>query len=156
SSPCPGNRSQTTHVLTPQAVTIYYPFHPLVNTEVRVHCRRRQGVEDVWAIFSPDGSMTYVPTWMTIPEVCARMQCVNAPHCSVEALRALRTLVDALHRKVASTSEDVAQSGASQEADREDQVSTATRVSVPRARRRVGQPARRGATTRGRDHLRTP
>lgn len=82
----------TTHKST---VRIRYPWHPLVDTELRVTGCRDRGGQASYVVTLPDGTKTEVPVWMTEADAALNCTAVERPVVSVSALEALRRLFDA-------------------------------------------------------------
>ncbi|MEW6748041.1 MAG: DUF5372 family protein, partial [Planctomycetota bacterium] len=74
---------------------VYYHLHPLHGQEVRVF-RRHPTTEggDVVVILA-DRSQCTLPRWMLDPVICSGLVEAAAPRLSVQALLALRVLLDA-------------------------------------------------------------
>lgn len=75
----------------PSTVTVYYPFHPLVNHTLDViQWPRRRG--NAVTVLHPDGESMKVPMWMLDPEAAR----VSVSEQIVLSASALLTLVDLL------------------------------------------------------------
>ena len=70
-------------------------WHPLVDQRLPVLYREQRRSERVAICELPDGSRAVVPVWMLKRAACETLTS-GAPHASLEALRNLRRLLDAL------------------------------------------------------------
>lgn len=74
---------------------MHYRWHPLVGQSLPVLYREQRRGEQVAICEFPDGSRAVVPAWMLERAACATLMS-GAPQVSLEALRDLRRLLDAL------------------------------------------------------------
>jgi hypothetical protein len=83
----------TAHELRP--TKICYRCHPFYGVEVEVirHLRKIDSV--ILIVRLPGGSQIAVPDWMLIPGICDRFTNEAEPRLSIDALFALRRLLDA-------------------------------------------------------------
>jgi|SRR6516165_5256828 len=79
----------------PMEARIWYPFHPRCGEMVPVFRRFAYRGVDLVVIPQPDGSIAWIPEWMT-EERASRFALTPAPQFSLENLRLLRATVDAL------------------------------------------------------------
>ncbi len=76
---------------TPSAVTVYYPFHPLVNHTLEVITWPRKPTNAV-TVRHPDGNTVKIPLWMLQPDAASFRLCEQIVLCA----GALSALVDLL------------------------------------------------------------
>lgn len=70
-----------------------YPWHPLRGQSIAVH-RRQERDRETWLLCElPDRTLSWLPEWMTERAACRRC-IVGEPVCSMEALQALRVVLD--------------------------------------------------------------
>jgi len=74
---------------------IHYPHHPNYGEFVECIRRLRREGEEAFIVKLENGSQRSVPGWMLDPVVCAALREADSPELSLEALVALRTLLDA-------------------------------------------------------------
>src|SRR6476619_7853997 len=74
---------------------IYYPFHPRCGETVLIAKQYAYRGAELVVIPQPDGSVACIPAWMT-HESAAHHQLRAEPRFSLEALRSLRSEIDAL------------------------------------------------------------
>jgi len=93
SRPCSKHR----HTARQQQIEarIWYPFHPRCGEMVPVFRRFAYRGVDLVVIPQPDGSIAWIPEWMT-EERASRFALTPEPQFSLENLRLLRATVDAL------------------------------------------------------------
>ena len=77
---------------------MHYPWHPMYGREVQVLRPRPFYGEAHYAITLFDNSEVLIPTWMTDENYCRRLQLVEKPFVSVQALCALAELLKAVAR----------------------------------------------------------
>ncbi|MBC7925417.1 MAG: hypothetical protein H7039_07145 [Bryobacteraceae bacterium] len=84
---------------SPEAITIYYPFHPLHGQNLRVHRRAKMPWGEYVFCELSDGTLGGLPAWMTDP---ARVPSFTrgAPMTSLAALAELQSLLDSLRPAV--------------------------------------------------------
>src|SRR5579884_4022781 len=80
-----------------EAVTVYYRWHPLFRQTLRVQKRMKDRHGEHIFCELPDGTVCSLPSWMFRPE-CAYLA-LGSPIVSVEALAALRDLLDTLRAR---------------------------------------------------------
>ena len=74
-------------------VLIHYPHHPRAGERVVVVRRLQHGGSMHFAIDQPDGTRGLLPAWMTEPWA-QQLPVTEVPRLALEALRALRSIVD--------------------------------------------------------------
>jgi hypothetical protein len=72
-------------------VQVFYPFHPLRGTTLRILRRPRRG-DGAVSVVDPVGRRLKIPVWMLSPD-CAEIKITQRPHLSKEALLSLTSLV---------------------------------------------------------------
>ena len=82
----------TTH--DPQSAKICYRFHPLYGAEVEVIRYLRKSASVILIVKVPGGLQIAVPEWMLIPQTCDQLRIEDKPRISIDALIALRQLID--------------------------------------------------------------
>ena len=92
SQSCAGRPPHTTH--DPQSTKICYRFHPLYGAEVEVIRCLRKSTSVILIVKLPSGVQIAVPEWMLIPQTCDRLSVEDQSRISIDALIALRRLID--------------------------------------------------------------
>ena len=77
-----------------ETATVYYRWHPLFHQTLRVHKRMKDRHGEHIFCELPDGTICSLPSWMFRPE--SMHFSLGSPLISVEALAALRDLIEAL------------------------------------------------------------
>ena len=77
-----------------ETATVYYRWHPLFRQTLRVHKRMKDRHGEHIFCELPDGTICSLPSWMFRPE--SMHFSLGSPLISVEALAALRELIEAL------------------------------------------------------------
>ena len=81
------------HIL--ESATVYYRWHPLFGLALPIRRRQRGREEESLLCECPGGRLLSLPYWMCNPE-CLQFS-IGSPMISVDALRALRALLDMCH-----------------------------------------------------------
>jgi hypothetical protein len=81
------------NTLSPESthVQVFYPFHPLQATAVKILRRPKRG-DGAVSVIDPVGRRLKIPVWMLSPD-CAEIRITGQPHLSKEALLSLASLV---------------------------------------------------------------
>lgn len=83
------------HTAHPASITeIYYPHHPFFGQTVEILRWLRRQTSDSVVIKLPDGLQIAIPAWMLDPLACRQVRQAPKPHLSVDALVALRDLLE--------------------------------------------------------------
>jgi len=141
-----GRYRHTTHDSRP--AQICYRHHPQFGSPVDIVRRLRREHEEQFIVNLPDDSRIAVPGWMLDPLVCEGLQEATSPQIAIEALLALRTLIDA--QPLPSPSR-TGSSGASpledgdSDAEQGAHTTPSTNVSAPEHRDALGAAASRDA-----------
>ena len=72
-------------------VQVFYPFHPLQASTLKILRRPKRG-DGAVSVIDPVGRRLKIPVWMLLPE-CAEIRITEQPHLSNEALLSLAALV---------------------------------------------------------------
>jgi len=91
SSLCLGKQRHTTHL---PEIEVFYRFHPLYGKKIQVLGTIQHQKELHYAIALPDGTRTYLPSWMAQPQA-GFLSIREAPVISFNALWKLKEIVDA-------------------------------------------------------------
>ena len=95
-APCAAASSQSHNAYVFDAVTIYYPWHPLVGKSLRVFRRRKDRHGEYFICELPDQTLFCLPRWMCSPE-CTEFS-IGKPAIAIEALCELRDLLTSLQK----------------------------------------------------------
>ena len=95
-APCVVASSQSHNAYVFDAVTIYYPWHPLVGKSLRVFRRRKDRHGEYFICELPDQTLFCLPRWMCSPE-CTEFS-IGKPAIAIEALCELRDLLTSLQK----------------------------------------------------------
>jgi len=96
-SSCPRQSNQLHNAHRFEAVMVYYRWHPLFRHTLRVQKRMKDRHGEHIFCKLLDGTVCSLPSWMFRPE-CAYLT-LGSPIVSVEALAALRDLLDTLRAR---------------------------------------------------------
>ena len=90
-----GGDSRTHNTLSVEAtyVQVFYPFHPLHGSTLRVICRPKTG-DGAVTVMGPSGSRLKIPVWM-LSSACADVEIDDKPSLGKDALLNLASLLDA-------------------------------------------------------------
>src|SRR5215472_16324580 len=72
-------------------VQVFYPFHPLQATALKILRRPKRG-DGAVSVIDPVGRRLKIPVWMLSPD-CAEIRITGQPHLSKEALLSLASLM---------------------------------------------------------------
>ena len=124
-------------------VQIFYPFHPLHGSTLRVICRPKTG-DGAVTVMEPSGSRLKIPVWM-LSSACADVEIDAKPHLGKDALLNLTSLLaaaltsaDADHDNLLQIAVDRSNGG--------QRSATATSRPDDRKTRRASARRRKGAT----------